>query len=367
MLTALRAIANFVGKRIGWHRIGIVLSITIIAIAATTLIRMLHNVTVGDIVKALRATPGENVVLAACFVAAGYFTLTFYDWFALRTIGRPDVPYRIAALASCCSYTIGHNVGAMVFTAAAVRYRIYSTRGLTVIDIAKVCFVTGLTFWLGNAFMLGLGIGYDPRAATAVDRLPPALNRLIAFALLAAIVGYLAWIWRKPRVIGRNNWQITLPSARLTLLQIGIGVLDLGFGALAMFVLMPVEPHIGLITLVIIYILSTLLGFASHAPGAIGVFDAAMLVALQQFDKGELIAGIILFRLLYYMLPLSLALTALGLRELWLVAPAAAMRGCKKSLEKGNCSGLMKKQWARPHLFPLCGERSTSRQSDEGG
>ena len=111
------------------------------------------------------------------FVAGGYFTLTFYDLFALRTIGRRDVPYRVAALAGFTSYSVGHNVGASVFTGGAVRYRIYSAWGLSAVEVAKICFVAGLTFWLGNATVLGLGIAYAPQAASAINQLPPWLNR----------------------------------------------------------------------------------------------------------------------------------------------------------------------------------------------
>src|SRR5689334_24793317 len=116
----------------------------------------------------------------ALFVALGYFTLTFYDLFALRTIGRRDVPYRIAALAGFTSYSIGHNVGASVFTGGAVRYRIYSAWGLDAVEVAKVCFIAGLTFWLGNAAVLGLGIAWHPEAASNIDQLPVWLNRTAA-------------------------------------------------------------------------------------------------------------------------------------------------------------------------------------------
>src|SRR6185295_11359898 len=73
----------------------------------------------------------SDVVMASLFVAAGYFTLTFYDLFALRTIGANHVPYRVAALAGFTSYSVGHNVGASVFTGGAVRYRVYSSWGLS--------------------------------------------------------------------------------------------------------------------------------------------------------------------------------------------------------------------------------------------
>ena len=94
-----------------------------------------------------------------------------YDVFALHSIGRQDVPYWAAALAGFTSYSVGHNVGASVLTGGAVRYRIYSAWGLNAIDVAKICFLAGLTFWLGNAAVLGLGISYHPEAASAIDQL----------------------------------------------------------------------------------------------------------------------------------------------------------------------------------------------------
>src|SRR5712691_216709 len=212
MLKALRAVARIFNERIGWNRLGFLLSIAIIAIAAVVLYRMLQGIEVEDVVDALRATQTHQVVLAGLFVAAGYFTLTFYDLFALRTIGRSDVPYRVAALAGFTSYSVGHNVGASVFTGGAVRYRIYSEWGLTAVEVAKICFIAGLTFWLGNATVLGLGISYAPLAASAIDQLPMWFNRALAIVILAVLIAYVVWVWQAPRQIGRSNWQVTLPN-----------------------------------------------------------------------------------------------------------------------------------------------------------
>jgi uncharacterized membrane protein YbhN (UPF0104 family) len=187
-----------------------------------------------------------------------------------------------------------------------------------VVDVAKICFVAGLTFWLGNATVLGLGIAYEPNAASAIDQLPAWLNRLLAFPVLLVLAVYVRWVWLAPRQIGRSNWQVTLPGGPLTLLQILIGIIDLGFCALAMFVLMPSEPHIAFVTLAVIFVMATLLGFASSSPGGLGVFDAAMFIGLWQFDKEGLLAGLLLFRLFYYLVPFALALAILGVRELWL-------------------------------------------------
>jgi len=117
-----------------------------------------------------------------------------------------------------------------------------------------------------------------------------------------------------------------LPNGPLTLLQIGVGIVDLGCCAAAMYMLVPDEPYIGFVTLAVIFVSSTLLGFASHSPGGLGVFDAAMLVALWQFDTEDLVAGLLLFRLLYYLVPFGLSLAILGSREIWLSVRAAQQR-----------------------------------------
>ena len=318
MFVRFRAAADAFNRTIGWRRVGFVLSLTIIAAAAVVLYNTLHDIDFEYLYDSVKSYERHQIVMAAVFVAAGYFTLTFYDLFALRTIGRKEVPYRTAALAGFTSYSIGHNLGASVFTGGAVRYRIYSDAGLSAIEVAKICFIAGLTFWLGNATVLGLGIAYDPHAASMVDQLPPWFNRVGAIAALGVLATYVAWVWRTPRVIGRSDWEVTLPNGPLTLLQIAIGIVDLAFCALAMYVLMPDEPHIGFITLAVIFVSATLLGFASHSPGGLGVFDAAMLVALWQFEKEDVLAGLLLFRLLYYITPFAFSLIVLGLREMWI-------------------------------------------------
>jgi glycosyltransferase 2 family protein len=318
MLKRLRGTARFFNAKVGWSRLGVVLSLTIIAVALVVLYRILRDIDLDELIDAIEATDWRTLFIAALFVACGYLTLTFYDLFALRTIGRPDVPYRIAALSGFTSYAIGHNVGASVFSGGAVRYRIYSACGLSVIDVTKICFVAGLTFWLGNATVLGLGVLYNPQAARALDQLPLWSNRVLAVVILALLAAYVAWVWVKPRVIGREGWQVTLPGGPLTLLQIAIGIIDLACCAAAMYMLVPDEPNLGFVTVAVIFVAATLLGFASHAPGGLGVFDAAMLVALWQFDKEDLLAGLLLFRLLYYVVPFVLSLAVLGTREILL-------------------------------------------------
>ena len=333
MLEAIRRAVSFLREKQVLHKLGVAISVTVIAIACYVLYHMLRGIDLDEVVEAIRATEARQIALAALFVAAGYFTLTFYDLFAVRAIGRPDVPYRVNALAAFTSYSIGHNVGASVFTGGAVRYRIYSAWGLNAIDVAKICFLAGLTFWLGNAAVLGLGICYHPEAAANIDRLPAWLNRIVAVGIIIGLVAYVAWVWTKPRQVGRGPWSVILPGGPLTLLQIVIGIIDLGFCALAMYMLVPDEPNLGFVVVAVIFVSATLLGFASHSPGGLGVFDAAMLVGLWQMDKEDLLAGMLLFRLLYYYAPFLGSVVLLTVRELILGAKLKRLRRLAPVLE----------------------------------
>ncbi len=289
MLGSIRRTIAVLRERQILQKLGIVISITIIATACYILYHSLQDLDFDDLMEALRDTDRRAIALAALCVAAGYFTLTFYDLFALRTIGaKADVPYRVAALAGFTSYSIGHNVGASVFTGGAVRYRIYSAWGLNAVDVAKLCFVAGLTLHgSGNAAVLGLGVLYHPEAAAAVDQLPPWFNRLAAIVILVALLGYVVWVWidaaqRRPRHLDRGG----CPAVRWTLPQIAIGIIDLGFCALAMFILLPEEPHVGFVVVAVIFVSATLLGFACRTrPAGLGVVrcrHAGRAVAVRQ-------------------------------------------------------------------------------------
>src|SRR5205814_9573696 len=132
-----------------------------------------------------------------------------------------------------------------------------------------------------------------------------------AFAIDVEQVAYVVWVWTEPRRVGRGPWTVVLPGGPLTLRQIAIGIVDLGFCALAMYVLVPDEPNLGFVVVAVIFVSATLLGFASHSPGGLGVFDAARLVGLGQMDREDLLAGMLLFRVLYYLAPFVISVILL--------------------------------------------------------
>jgi glycosyltransferase 2 family protein len=199
--------------------------------------------------------------------------------------------------------------------------------------VANICFLTGLTFWLGNMTALGFSLLYQPAAIGVIDHLPAWANRMVALILLGGVGGYLVWSWLHPRQIGRSQWLVKLPSGPLVLVQILVGLLDLTAAAISMYVLLPAGVDISFFRLIAVFIAATLLGFASHAPAGLGVFDATILIGLGDENREQLLAALLMFRFLYHLVPLSIALVLFGGVEAWrsfrakrsaAVAPAVA-------------------------------------------
>jgi glycosyltransferase 2 family protein len=306
--------------KLGRNWLGVALSLLIAACVGVALWHLLRDIDAGKVIAAFIAQPIRNIVIAGVFVVLGYITLTFYDVFALHIVGRRTIPFHVAALASFTSYTIGHSLGAATLTGAMVRLRVYSPWGLNGLDVAKIAFVTGMTFWLGNAIVIGGAMAYAPEAASVVDCLSPWTNRIFGLSALLGIACYLTWLAQRPRTVGYANWKLALPSARLTLVQTAIGAMDLCLVTAAMYTLLPQNPAVDFVPVLVIFVTATLLGTVSHVPGSLGVIEAALLIGLPQYPKEELLAALLTFRVAYFMIPFLLATLALGLCELGLVA-----------------------------------------------
>jgi glycosyltransferase 2 family protein len=305
--------------KINYRYVSIIISLSLVGFAGYVLYKKLKNISWTRVFEYMAATPTTAFIYAGLFTIAAYLTLTFYDYFAVRTIERNDVKYRETALASFSSYSIAHNLGATMFTATLVRFLIYSRYGLSAGDVIKVSFIAGLTFWLGNATVLGLGFALEPWAIAPIVAnlgLTAVSVRVAGVLILTALVAYITWMHFGNRKFGKGDWSLTLPDSKLTALQVVIGIIDLTFCALIMYVLLPKGiGHVPFRELMVIFVASMLLGFASHAPGGVGAFEAAMILALPKIDKEQLVAAIILFRIYYFLIPFALALITIFVRE----------------------------------------------------
>jgi len=295
-------------------RVGAAASLILVLVAAFVLSRTVANLDMAQLRAAFAATSRTQIALGLLFTASSYLMLTGYDAIALRQL-KLEVPYRTTALASFTSYAVSFTLGFPIFTGGTVRYWIYSRAGVRPGKVASLTVVAGVTFWLGMAVVIAFGLMVEAGPISEIDRLAVNLNRLIGFGVLAAIGVYLFWVSARPR---RARWQglsLELPGLSLSLGQIALGVMDLCSAAAVLYVLLPSREGLDFFTFAAVYVFASLLGIVSHAPGGIGVFEATMLKVLPAPSQEALLASLLMFRILYYVIPFVFALALLGANE----------------------------------------------------
>jgi len=301
-------------RRIWLARLGTGFSLCILVLSGFVLTRTVSGLHWSELRAALAATSMEQIVAACVLTACSYLALTGYDAVALRQL-RVAVPYRTKALGSFTSFAISFTLGFPLITAGTVRYWIYSRAGLTAAKVASLTVITGLTFWLGMALVIGIAMVTQPDHITAVNRLTGWVNLIIGLAILGGMMFYLAWVSRGRRRIRVQGLRLELPGLGLTLSQLALGVVDLCCAAGALFVILPQGHGLDFISFCAAYVLACLLGIASHMPGGIGAFEATMLNAVPAPSAEALLASLLLFRIIYYVGPFILALALLGANE----------------------------------------------------
>jgi phosphatidylglycerol lysyltransferase len=320
------------------HRraIGALAVIGVALLALIALRALIEEVHLRDIRGAFHALQRWQIAAALIFTGASYGLLTLYDVLALRIIGRP-LPYRTAALASLTSYTLSHNLGFALLTGGSARYRVYSAAGLAPADIVRVIATTGATFWSGvaatAAAALLVHVGPLRLAGLSFD---PAVQRAIGGALLVALLLAIVLVGRGSATIMLRRWSFPRPSTGQALAQPLLAALDLAAASAALFVLVPHVTPDQFPVFFLGYALAMIAALVTHVPGGIGVFEGIMVAALPDTDRASLLAALILYRAIYYLLPLAVAVVLLGLHERQrLKAPVGATFGAAQMVMHG--------------------------------
>ncbi|HEY1862112.1 MAG TPA: lysylphosphatidylglycerol synthase domain-containing protein [Roseiarcus sp.] len=296
-------------RRAALRRLGIAASLIIVAGALTIFVRTLAHIDPNKFKAAIAGTGGDQIMLSFAFTALSYLALTGYDGLALRHLGI-RIPYRLAALASFTSYAFSFTLGFPLVTGGAVRYWIYGPAGLSAGKVAGLTAVAGITFWLGMGLVVGAGFLSASDPIADIDHFHPLANRLIGVAVIGALIAYLAWIsrmrWRDGTFLG-----VRLPGPRLTLGQMALGVIDICSASAALYVLLPRDKSFGFPAFATLYSFASVLGIASHAPGGLGVFEATILQGVGG-SQDAVLASLLLFRGVYYVVPFIAAMAMLG-------------------------------------------------------
>lgn len=299
-----------------WHRW---LAPLVSALVFAIVIGIVHHAIAGyhlrDVVAALRAIPPSGIAIAAALTGLSYLLLTLYDTMAVRYVGR-RISYPRIALTSFIAFAFGHNMSFAAFTGTAIRYRVYSTQGLTAVDVATVASFCAVTTAIGLSVLAGSAALAAVPGTTALH-LGHIWSRLFGACLLAAVCTYLAWasFARGSFVLGA--WQVRPPGARLAIAQFCVGVVELAVAAGVLWSLTPHPQGLDFATFAGVFAVAVVGGIVSQVPGGLGVFEAIVLLALRGVPTPQLLGALLAYRALYYLAPLALAAAALLAHELY--------------------------------------------------
>ena len=298
------------------HSLGSLFGILLFALALWVLHHELKEYHYHDVILSVAGIPGRYLFIALALTILNYLIMTGYDTLALRYIRHP-LPYTKIALASFIGYAFSNNMGLSLIAGASVRYRLYSAWGLSALDITKVVAFCSLTLWLGFLTLAGVTFLCEPLAIPKALHLPFSSLSPLGTIFLLLVGGYFVWSFFRKRPLKIRGWEFALPSTRLFFIQVAVASLDWAMAGSVLYVLLPVTSTLSYPWFLGIFLLAQVAGLVSQVPGGVGVFETVILLLLSPTLPAPSVLGpLLVYRGLYYLLPLSASVVLLGANEL---------------------------------------------------
>jgi len=271
-----------------------------------------------EIFRIVEGIGGEALAGALALTALSFLLLSVFDTLGVRATGS-DLPYRQIALASFLGYAFTQSLGFPLFTGVPIRYRLYTSWGLSPPDIARVVAFYAFSFWLGLALVAGVVFMAEPGVVAGALHLAPFVSKLLGGLFLAGVVAYLLWALRARIPLRIRSFELPLPGFRRALAQVATGAADWTVAGLVLFVLLPQGHGLNLPFFLGAFIIAQTAGLLSTVPGGLGVFEAVILLLLPASVPNSLVLGaLVAYRVVYYLVPLMAATLALGIYEVLL-------------------------------------------------
>ncbi len=262
----------------------------------------------------LRSIPLHRYLLAAGSTLVAYAALAWYDRIALLHLGVRHISWLFVSLCSFTTYALSHNIGASVFSGAMVRYRAYSTKGLTAAQVAILVALCSFTFFLGTILLGGLLLVVRPELLARMEGvLPSALTRPeAAWTLGALALGFTALYavgsLMRLRPLNLGPLHVEYPRPGVMARQFIAAPMELLGAAGIIYFALPETGNPGFLVVLAVFLASFSAGLVSHAPGGLGVFELVFITAMPGLAKHQILAALIVFRLFYLLIPLGVAL-----------------------------------------------------------
>lgn len=299
----------------------VLLGIGLFAVGLYALHHLLKPVDPAAVMAHVKSIPTPVLIAAVGATAIAYAALVGYDILALRFIGRV-LPLRIVSLGGFLAYAFGNTIGVSVVSGGAVRYRIYSAFGLNAFEVATVSGYIAVALGTGLTLAGFAALAIHPHVVGGLLPLSAEVIRwgsAAIFAVSVALIGYVSWSNRSLRI-----WKIELrlPSPRNLAGQAVVTVVDVVAAAFTLWVLMPAGTP-DFTSFVAVYAIAMMVGILSHVPGGVGVFEAVVIGTLpNSVPVAEVAAALLMFRMIYYLLPFVLGFVLVSLNELRLAEGA---------------------------------------------
>ncbi len=278
-----------------------------VAVSSWLLFKDLRGLSFASLKSALFSISPARWLLAIGSTSLAYAALAWYDQIALLHLGR-RLSWRYVAVASFTAYALAHNIGASVLSGAVVRYRAYSEKGLSLGEIGGLVAFCSFTFALGAATVGGVCLLFHPELAKRFAGAPLWLGQAVAAALVAGpsfyIVGALAHF--PPLKIGAH--ELVYPRPPIAARQLLAGPLELIGASGIIYLALPPAANPGFMIVLGVFVAAFSIALISHAPGGLGILEFTFLHAMRDVPQANVIAALLVFRLLYLILPLMFAL-----------------------------------------------------------
>lgn len=299
------------------------LTLLIFVLVGFALRRELSQFHLSHVLAGVRAIGRDALLAAVLCTTVSYGLLGCYDVLALRYLGK-RVALARTLFTSFIAYAFGHNFGIATLTGAAVRYRLYSSEGLSAADVATVSAFCGVTTSIGLGVLAGASFILAPIQGEHAIHLHHAIVFGLGVLLLALVSLYALWSVIGPSRLEVAGWALRAPTPGIALPQIALAIVDLSVSALVLWYLLPAGSPVGLVAFAGAYATAMAAAVVSHVPGGLGVFESLLLLSLPGVPAGELLGSLLAWRAVYYLLPLLFAALLFAAEELRGQRPALA-------------------------------------------
>ncbi len=311
------------GWRRRWPLIKRILTYVFFILVAGLLIGLARNLDWQEVYSTLRNYRAETLWMAGAAALGSYVVYCFFDVLGKR-YARHDLPLRQILPVTFVCYAFNLNLSAWV-GGIALRFRLYSRLGLRPSQITRVFTLSLLTNWLGYMWLAGLIFVMGWITPPANWEIGFTALRVLGAGLLLACVVYLGLCgFSKRRSWTIRGHEIHLPSLRLALIQLVLGAANWSLMALVVYFMLSRQaayPEV-----LGILMISSIAGVVTHIPAGLGVIEAVFVAMLaDEMSKGAIVAGLIGYRVIYFLIPLLFATLV------YVVLEARA-----KKLRKGN-------------------------------